>query len=166
MKRLYLLRHAKSSWDSPATRDFDRPLAPRGERDAPKIGKLLRSTGAALDRVVSSPALRARQTAELALHAAKFKGELVLDESIYGASALDLLDFVSRLVDGAESVLLIGHNPGFEELAGILCGSRMAPSNLRFPTAALACFDVAATRWSEVGAGAATLQWLVVPKIL
>src|SRR5262245_57005344 len=114
MKTLLLLRHAKSSWDSPAARDYDRPLAPRGERDAPRIGKALRDADIDLDLVVSSPAVRARQTAELVLKAARYEGAVQFEEAIYEAAVTALMDVVRDLPDTAETAMLVGHNPGFE----------------------------------------------------
>ena len=165
MKRLILLRHAKSSWDSPAARDFDRPLAPRGERDAPKMGKAFRATGLALDLVVSSPAARAKQTAALFLEAVRHDGKPEYDERIYDATARDLLAVVTGLASRAENVLLVGHNPGFEDLLGLLCGSAGAPARFRVPTAMLACVDLDGD-WSSAGAGRGTLSWMLIPKVL
>ena len=164
MKTLLLLRHAKSSWNAPATRDIDRPLGGRGERDAPRVGKALKDSGATVDLVVSSPATRARQTAELVTAAANYKGPVRFEPAIYEASASDLLDVVRALPDDAETVVLVGHNPGFEELLGALCGGRSAPARVRVPTAALACVELDCERWRDADAG--TLQWMLVPRIL
>jgi phosphohistidine phosphatase len=166
MKTLLLLRHAKSSWDSPAARDFDRPLSGRGERDAPKVGKALKQSGVEVDLVVSSPAQRARQTADAVLGAAKYKGPVKFDENIYEAAVGDLLAVVRGLPDDDETVMLIGHNPGFEELLGTLCGAPTASASTRMPTAALAMVELDSDRWRDVDAGAGTLCWMLVPRLL
>lgn len=166
MKTLLLLRHAKSSWDSSAARDYDRPLAPRGERDAPRVGKALRDASIDLDLVVSSPALRARQTAELVLKAARYDGAISFEEQIYDASVSALMGVVRDLPDTAETVMLVGHNPGFEMLLGALCGTAAAPARVRVPTAMLACVELSTDRWKEVSAGAGSLNWMVVPRML
>jgi phosphohistidine phosphatase len=166
MKTLLLLRHAKSSWDSPASKDYDRPLAPRGERDAPRVGKALRDAAVDLDLVVSSPAMRARQTAERVLEAARYDGPVRYEEAIYEASVAELMGVVRDLPDKAETVMLVGHNPGFEMLLGALCGTGAAPARVRVPTAMLACVELATDRWKEVSAGSGALLWMVVPRML
>ncbi len=166
MKTLLLLRHAKSSWDSPAARDFDRPLASRGERDAPRMGKALRASGVELDLVVCSTATRARQTAELALAAAKYDGELRHDDAIYEASLRDLFGVLHGLPDSAETVALVGHNPGFEDLLATLCGTESSPAHVRVPTATLACIELDVDSWSDTIGGSGSLLWMLVPKIL
>ena len=166
MKTLLLLRHAKSSWDAPVSSDFDRPLAPRGERDAPRIGKALRDSGLVVDYVVASPAVRAHRTAELVIQAAKIKAPFASDEAIYEAPVAKLLGVVRAIPDEAETALVVGHNPGFEDLVGVLCGRRGSPFRVRVPTAALACVELDAEVWREAEAGGATLQWMLVPRLL
>jgi phosphohistidine phosphatase len=166
MKTLLLLRHAKSSWDSPAARDFDRPLGKRGERDAPRVGKALANTGISLDLAVVSSARRARETAALALEAASYRGEVRFVDEIYEASVEELLAVVRALPDAAETALLVGHNPGFEDLIASLCGRTGHPAQVRVPTATLACVELAVARWSSVAAGSGTLNWMLVPKLL
>ena len=166
MKTLLLLRHAKSSWDAPAARDIDRPLAPRGERDAPQVGKALRDADVDLDLVVVSTAVRAQQTAALVLKAAKYEGAIVHEEAIYEASVSSLMDVVRRLPETAETVMLVGHNPGFEMLLGALCGTVAAPARVRVPTGMLACLELSGGKWAEASAGSGTLIWMIVPRML
>lgn len=166
MRTVLLLRHAKSSWDSGAADDFDRPLAPRGERDAPRMGKALKTAGLQPDLVVASPAKRARQTAELFVKESGFRVETVHDERIYAASVTDLLAVLSGLPDSVETVLLVGHNPGFEELLGELCGTGDDPARFQVPTACLACVDLDGDGWGDAAPGAGTLRWMLIPKIL
>jgi phosphohistidine phosphatase len=161
MKTLLLLRHAKSDWDDPSLGDFDRPLADRGERDAPEIGKALRKRSPLPDLVIGSPAARAKATAKAVVKAAKIKLEIQYEEAIYGASSAELVNLIRRLPDNSSCAMLVGHNPGFEDLLGRLSGSHE-----RMPTAALACLEFQATNWSEVGENEGKLVWLLTPKQL
>src|SRR5436190_1646379 len=99
MKTLMLLRHAKSDWEDTSLRDFDRPLAARGKRDAPRVGKALRKRGSLPDLITSSPAARAKATIEAVIKSGKLDGELQFDESIYGASSAELIKVIRRLKD-------------------------------------------------------------------
>src|SRR5260370_31274166 len=113
MKTLLVLRHGKSDWGDSSWRDSDGPLAPRGERDAPRIGKALRRRGALPDLIISSPAARARATVEAVTQAAKLANEIKFDEAVYGASSAELLKLIRRMPDGTGSALLVEHHPGF-----------------------------------------------------
>jgi phosphohistidine phosphatase len=166
MRTLLLLRHAKSSWDSPASRDFDRPLAERGVRDAPRMGKLLSTAKRRPDAVLASTARRARETAELALAEVKFKGKVDFTDEIYEASASRLLELIRRQPTERETLLMVGHNPGFEDLVCALCGPGGEPANIRMPTAALACIEFEVAGWNAIAPGEGVLAWLAVPKIV
>ena len=161
MKTLMLLRHAKSSWDDPSLPDFERPLAPRGQRAAPLMGKELKKREPAPDLIVSSPATRARQTVELFIESAGLDLAPQFDESIYAASTADLMKVVRRLPDTSSCALLAGHNPGFEDMVARLTGSYE-----RMPTAALACIEFQIDRWEDVEDGEGRLNWLLTPKQL
>lgn len=161
MKTLLLLRHAKSDWDDSSLRDFDRPLAARGERDAPRIGKALRKRGVLPDMIISSPAARARATAKAVSQAAKLAIEIEFDEAVYGATSSALMKLIRRLPDGTRCALLVGHNPGFEDLVG-----RLTRSHERMPTAALACVEFDIDDWDDVEDKKGRLVWLLTPKHL
>ena len=161
MKTLLLLRHAKSSRDDSSLRDFDRPLTDRGKDDAKLTGRELRKKEISVDAIVSSPAKRARRTAELFAKAAELPTEPSLDERIYEASAHQLLGVVSELAPSSALVLLVGHNPRFEELLHALTGDVA-----RMPTASLACIDLNVNEWREVNRSSGSLRWLVTPKSL
>jgi phosphohistidine phosphatase len=161
MKTLMLLRHAKSDWDDASLRDFDRPLAARGSRDAPRIGKALRKRGPLPDLIVSSPAARAKATIEAVIKAAKLNLEIRFDEAVYGASSPDLMKLIRRLPNGNSCVLLVGHNPGFEDLVGRLSGSHE-----RMPTAALAFIEFQIDHWEDVNDGEGKLAGLLTPRQL
>ena len=161
MKTLLLLRHAKSDWDDPGLLDFDRPLATRGRQDAPTIGKALKKRKPLPDLIIASPAVRARETIKAVIEAAKLDIQPQFDESIYGASSDELLALVRRLPKTSSCVLLVGHNPGFEELVGRLTGAYEP-----MPTAALACIEFQVDHWEDVQDKAGQLAWLLTPKQL
>lgn len=161
MKTLLLLRHAKSSWSDPSLRDFYRPLNKRGLKAAPLIGRFMRKRKIRPDLILSSPANRARQTAELVIEAAELETEPRFDENIYEASAVQLLEVVSEVEEDADEVMLVGHNPGLEDLLLALTGETR-----RMPTAALARISLDIERWREVRETGGQLEWLVKPKEL
>jgi phosphohistidine phosphatase len=159
MKTLHLLRHAKSDWDDPDLPDRQRPLNDRGRRDAKRLAGYLEKHPIAVDAVFCSPARRARQTLkaiERVLHA-----PVTEEEGLYGAGPEEILKFVRRLPGKLDAVLLIGHNPGFEEIARtLLPPAAAAPA---FPTCALASLAFDAAVWKSVGAGKATLAGFLTP---
>jgi phosphohistidine phosphatase len=163
MKQLTLLRHAKSVQDPIYAVDRERPLADRGRGDAEAVGKFFSQAEILPDLIASSPAVRARQTAEILARTAGYMAGIRWEETVYAAGADALLAVVRGLPDQVEHALLIGHNPGFEELAALLIGTECG---VTLPTAAAAHFEIDAERWSEVCAGAGRLQWLITPKLL
>lgn len=161
MKTLLLLRHAKSSWDDPSLRDFDRPLAKRGRRDAPRMGRALAERGAVPELVISSPAARARETVEAVLEAAGLAMSPRFEPGLYAASSAELLRLIRGLPETVSCALLVAHNPGLEDLL-----SRLAGSPERMPTAALACLRFSAGSWGDVEDGDGERIWMVTPKQL
>ena len=168
MKTLTLLRHAKSGWDDPVARDFDRPLNPKGQRAAVAVGRNMRSLGLHFDHVAASPAVRVTETLD---HVAAGYGSTIApawDQRLYLASAATLLDLVHEFPDAAETALLVGHNPGLEELVLELVpeGALRETVEEKFPTAALAemQFDVAS--WKDVAEDGGTLIRFVRPRDL
>ncbi len=117
-KTLYIARHAKSSWDDMSLSDFERPLNPRGKRDAPFMSNLLKEKGIAPDLILSSPAKRAKKTAK---HYHKILGgELRFDKSIYEASTVNLYTLIKEAFQSVDSVMIVGHNPEFTALNDML----------------------------------------------
>lgn len=161
MKTLLLLRHGKSSWDDPALEDFHRPLNERGVNDSKLMGKYARRNRIKPDLVLSSPATRAKGTIELFVPAAGLKNTLVYDERIYEASARRLLQIISALDDEHEKVLMVGHNPGFEDLCERLTGEAR-----KVPTASLTCIALNIDKWSAPKGGKGKLKWRMTPKKL
>jgi phosphohistidine phosphatase len=145
MKTLLVLRHAKSSWSDPALDDHERPLNTRGRRDAPRMGALVREHGLIPDVVISSDALRARLTAEAVVEAARYAGEILLDRHLYMAGPADILALLRTVGEKAETVMIVGHNPGLEELVAQLTGDWQD-----LPTAALAQIVLKIDRWRDL----------------
>lgn len=172
MRRLILLRHAKSAW--PDVADRDRPLAKRGQRQAPLTGAWLRSAGHLPDLVLCSPARRTRDTWQLV--AAAFgasPGTVSYEERIYGAGAASLLALVREVPASVTTLLLVGHSPGLPGLAAELAGAGHGGSEpgalhrlrLKFPTAATAVLGVPG-EWRDLTPGGARLTDFVVPRDL
>jgi phosphohistidine phosphatase len=145
MKTLLVMRHAKSSWSDPALDDHERPLNKRGSRDAPRMGALVREYGLMPDVVISSDAVRARLTAEALVEAARHPGEILMDPRLYGASPADIVSLLRTLGEKAETVMIVGHNPGLEELVAELTGEHQD-----LPTAALAQIVLPIDRWRDL----------------
>jgi len=169
MKTLTLLRHAKSGWDDPVARDFDRPLNPKGQRAAAMMGRHMKTLGLDFDHVVASPAVRVVET--LAHLGQGYGGDLApaYDQRIYLASAATLLDVIRELPEGADHVLLAGHNPGLEELVLLLVpadGPLREEVEAKFPTASLAEIRFESARWEDARAGGAELVRFVRPRDL
>ena len=170
MKTLTLLRHAKSAWDDPVARDFDRPLNPKGARAAVAIGQHMRSLGLSFDHVVASPALRVMETVE---HLARGYGRAIepeWDRRLYLASTPMLLDLVHALPPRAEHVLMIGHNPGLAELVLLLAPDAPETSlrrevAVKYPTAGLAELHVVGD-WAALLPGEARLMRFIRPRDL
>ncbi len=154
MKTLTLLRHAKSGWDDPVERDFDRPLNGRGRRAANRMGRYLRDEGLAYDQVVASPAMRVQQTIAGVEDGLGRALAPAYDKRIYMASASTLLDVVHALDDAHGNILLIGHNPGLEDLVLMLVpdgsGALRDEVEIKYPTATLAEMRFEVARWADV----------------
>lgn len=165
-RELLILRHAKSDWDTGASSDFERPLAKRGKKDAPRVGEWLYREGLVPDLVVSSPAERARQTALKVCKSMDYrKKKVVWDEGIYAGGLSDLLSVLSRCPVGANTVLLVGHNPGLEDLLSYLAGDEVEePEDGKIlPTATLARLEMP-NDWAKLEAGCARLVGITRPR--
>lgn len=155
MKKLTLLRHAKSSWDDPVDRDFDRPLNKKGKRAAAVMGRFIRSNGLTFDQILASPAVRVIETLENVEEARGKAMEPTWDRKIYLASSATLLDVLRGANPDAEHILMVGHNPGLEDLIFDLVpddGSSPARDEVetKYPTAALAEMTLAIEKWSDI----------------
>ncbi len=162
MKTLFLLRHAKSSWSFDELSDSERPLNDRGRDDSPRMGQALAGRAVRLDRLVSSPAVRALSTATLVARELGFpSADIVVEPAIYQADAPTLLALVRAQPDGAAAVLLTGHNPGLTELTNALLP---APLTTEMPTAAVACLRFSTERWADVRPDNAELYFYDFPR--
>lgn len=162
---LYLLRHAKSSWDDAALADHDRPLAPRGRRAAKKMAKHVHDMGVQPALVLCSSARRARDTLKRIASVLPRDTEVRIEDRLYGASDQDLLERLREIPDETTSAMVVGHNPGLEDLATLLAapGSR-ARLEEKFPTGALATLAIPGAGWTALEGGTAELVDFVVPK--
>lgn len=148
MRTLLLMRHAKSSWREAKTPDHDRPLNARGERAAPHMGRLLRDRGVVFERVLTSSAVRALETAKAVASETRFDGPLDITSRLYLADPDAYLDALEDLAGPARSVLLVGHNPGLSELVHRLTGLGEELS-----TAAIAHLELPIESWTELRRG-------------
>jgi len=171
MKRLILFRHAKSDWDDPVARDFDRPLNRRGEKAALVMGEFAKARGIRFDMVVASPAVRVVETLNSFFTS---YGEVVdphWDRRIYLASTPTLFDVIRDLPDSAGSVLMSGHNPGLEELIlDLVPDDGLSPLRedveAKFPTASIAVMDLPIDHWTEAKRNIASLASFTRPRDL
>jgi phosphohistidine phosphatase len=167
VKRLFLLRHAKSAWDDRALHDRDRPLAPRGRKAAKRVARWAKKHSVSPQLVVCSSAVRARQTMQRMLPSLG-KPQVWVEVTLYSAGAETLLARIQALPDEVDEVMLVGHNPGLMEVLLLLA----APGQLReraavnVPTGALAELEVDVVRWADVSPGTARLTQFVVPREL
>jgi phosphohistidine phosphatase len=145
MKTVLLMRHAKSSWKDHELPDMERPLNKRGKKDVPRIGSLLYDKELVPQLIISSPAMRAKMTAETIAEKTGFTGDIHYDDCFYLAEPDVYVNALMRLPDDVERVLLVGHNPGLEGLVQIL--SRQVES---LPAGALAYLVLPVKRWSEI----------------
>ena len=168
-KLLFVLRHAKSSWDDPGLSDRERPLAPRGRRAAALLAQHVRDTGIAPAQVLCSPARRTLET----LEGVAPGGEVLIEPELYAANASGIIERLRRIPEELGSVMVIGHNPALQvlvlRLAGgeraVAGGSELAEIGRKFPTGALATLALECT-WSELAPGRARLTAYVRPKSL
>ena len=162
MKSVILFRHGKSDWNALYEKDHDRPLSQRGIKAAKKMGKYLSKIQQVPDLIISSTALRAKTTAELAKSFGKWDSILILERDIYESSLNDLLSILAMQNPKFSLICLVGHEPTFSyfisEMTKINCG--------KFPTAAMARIDFQLQDWNELKLGKGSLSWLKNPKEL
>jgi phosphohistidine phosphatase len=159
MKSLILLRHAKSSWADPGISDYDRPLNDRGKRDAPRVGEVFVERGISPGLVLSSSAKRARKTARKLLDASGLDVELRLLDEFYLAAPETYIRELQKLPDDIQQVVVVGHNPGLEELVRSLVGRHE-----HLPTAALVLMELPIDSWTELRINTAgSLAWIWTP---
>ena len=171
MKILGLFRHAKSDWQDPRARDFDRPLNDRGRRGAAIMGRHIRDHGVRWERVIASPAIRCAETIEIACEASGRPIAVNWDRRIYLASSATLADLLRETEGDPRSVLMVGHNPGLEDLIfDLVPDDGSSPLRdvveVKFPTAAYAVLELNIDRWADLADKCARLVHLTRPRDL
>ncbi len=166
--QLWLLRHAKSSWGNPDLADHDRPLSPRGERDAQRMGTYLDRETIRPALVVCSSGLRARQTLAGVLEGVGTELDVRVEPELYTFDATSLLGRLRTVPDDVSSVMLVGHNPAIQELTLLVTGggSGIGDVQRKFPTCALAEIELPPMAWHDVGQDVGTLTRFVTPRSL
>ena len=163
MKTLLIMRHAKTQPDAP-NGDHARALTDRGHRDATMIGLYISSLVGVPDAIVTSDAKRALETAELVAANCRFTAPLTVEPDIYGADASALAGIVRRLPDTAACLLLVGHNPGMQDLIGLLADAEVLIENL--PTAGIARLEHDSDQWQDVTPGSCRFRDMTSPRLL
>ncbi len=159
MKKVYLIRHAKSSWKDFSLDDFERPLSKRGKSDAPLMGAKLHDKKVVPDTILSSPAVRAKTTAEIIAKKIGFEKEIVYKKDIYKASATTLHQILTKIADKKSIVFLFGHNPSLNELA-----ESYIHFNENIPTCAVVEIAFDCNSWEDISAENARLVSFDYPK--
>jgi len=162
MKQLGLMRHAKSDRDAKSLDDHSRPLAKRGIKAAERMGAFLAGAGIRPDLVLSSTAERAAETAKRVADAGNWEAAMVFSPPLYAADPPQIVQMMSELDDKWATAILVGHNPTFEDALALLVGG----GNFRLPTGSVAWIQFPFETWKRCRPGSATLQWLVVPRLL
>jgi len=160
VKRLLLLRHAKSDWRAASAGDRERPLAPRGIAAAGAMGRYLEGIGQVPDLVLTSTAVRAAETARLAAEAGEWSCPVEDSDELYETTPEAVLELVREADDTLASLLLVGHEPTSSLLVSLLIGG----GALKFPTAAMARVDCDISTWRDLDEGCGILAWLATPK--
>ena len=161
MKTLYIIRHAKSSWDNLDLPDFDRPLNDRGKRDAPRMGKRLNERDVTLDLMLSSPAKRAFSTCKRIAKMLRYsKEKITTDKALYHATEDDILSVLQNIADDYNTVAIFGHNPGLTEFANALTGKMIT----NIPTCGIVACNLRVGSWKDAGWKNADLLFFDFPK--
>ncbi len=170
MKTILFMRHAKSDWNSPDQSDFDRPLAPRGERASPQMGQYIEEHDLTPDQVLCSTAVRARQTWDLAAARLAAPPQVKMLQSLYLASPHDVIEVIREQGGAAECLCIVGHHPGIDGTVLMLAGSgdRVALDRIgaKYPTGALAVLQTGIDDWQALAPGIAELTRFVTPRDL
>ncbi len=145
MKSVMILRHAKSSWKDPDIDDHERPLNKRGKHDAPLMGDLLKNEHLVPDLIISSTAKRALSTAKRVAESSGYKGKITSDRSLYAAEPDAYINVLRHLSNEYTQILMVGHNPGLEELVSMLSGEEHI-----MPTCSLAYIQFSVNSWNEI----------------
>ena len=163
MKTLYIVRHAKSSWDASNVDDFERPLNDRGKRDAPRMGKRLKEKGITPDLMLSSPAKRAFSTSKRIAKVLNYpKDNIKTDRSLYHADEETMLVVIQSLKDKLESVMIFSHNPGLTDFVNTIMDGGVEIDNV--PTCGIVAFQFDVDSWKDVSWGKGKILFFDYPK--
>jgi phosphohistidine phosphatase len=161
LKRLYLIRHAKSSWSNLQISDFDRPLNQRGKREAPLMAERLAQYGVCPDVLISSPAKRAMATAEIVARSVKYPVKRIhYEDSVYTSATIDLLHVLQKIDDRITTAFLVGHNYAITDLAVMLTGEYIS----KIPTSGVVAMDFSIATWKEVGPSKGAMLFFYCPE--
>lgn len=161
MKKLYLSRHAKSSWKDSGLNDFERPLNNRGRRDAPFMGRLLKEKGIKPELIVSSSALRAYSTAESFAWEINYPPDkIVKEDNLYAAGFSEIIKVIAGIRDSVKSLMIIAHNPGLTDLYNFLCNKRID----NIPTSGIVSLTLNVKHWNQVDENTCKLEFFEYPK--
>jgi phosphohistidine phosphatase len=161
MKNLYLIRHAKSSWDHKGLDDFDRPLNNRGKKDAPFMAKIFREKEFAAELFISSPAKRAYQTAKIFSRELNHpKQAIMLEETLYEASKEEILNVIKQQNDNVNAIMLFAHNPGLTDLSNYLCDFYID----NIPTTGVVALELQTNSWKNISKKSCKLFEFDYPK--
>ncbi len=156
------MRHAKSDWGAAFESDHGRPINDRGRRAARSVGRWISDTGEPPETVVSSTATRARMTAEIAHQAGDWNAELQFDDALYEAHPTTILHVIGGIQDRVATAMVVAHEPGMSATLSLLVGD----AAVTFPTAAVACIELALDSWSRVEPACGRLRWFLPPRLL
>jgi phosphohistidine phosphatase len=162
MRSLILFRHGKSDWNADFASDHERPLANRGKEAALCMGRMLSESGQLPQLAVTSSALRARATLQLAVRAGRWHCPIRVEDALYGSTPDRIMNWIKALEDNPECLLLTGHEPTWSELAGRLIGE----GSVRVPTASMLKIDFEIQAWRQIHYGRGQLKWLMPPKLV
>lgn len=166
MKYLTVIRHAKAEDPAGYSSDFQRPLSDRGYKDARNAARVVSSLDPKVDLWISSPALRARTTAETIAAEMGNGGEIQFEPATYPGDAEELFDILRKIPGDSQHIALVGHNPGLESLVSGLCTGHNPSMSVRMPTAAVAHLELEIVRWDQIRWGCGVLRTLVAPKLV
>jgi len=161
MKKIYIVRHAKSSWANASLSDFDRPLNTRGKSDAPLMGKVLKKNNVFPDLIISSPAKRALKTAQIISEEINYPEKKILKEKdLYHGSTTDFIDIINNINNDVDILMIFGHNPGLTHLVNILSNFNLA----NLPTGACVGIEFLTNDWNAVSTGSGSVIFYEYPK--
>jgi phosphohistidine phosphatase len=161
MKTLYVIRHAKSSWDDPTLSDFDRPLNKRGKKDAPAMGKRLKLRNVTPDLLLSSPAERALTTCHVIAEETGYaKSKIKTDKKLYHAEDAEILRIIQSLDNKYACVWIFGHNPGLTDFVNLLANADID----NVPTCGVVACAINVQSWDEAGKGKGSVIFFDYPK--